>query len=596
MKKKNIIYLLSVIVMAGLAGCNSISDEASSEIAISEADISIEENASIEEAEDTQKEPKEDAILEETEEVPKEAEEDTTVYGNTAGNIIGGGLFLEDDDYFYLYHGYDNCVYKTEKQTGISDKLVDGYCLQLNMVDGKIYANMAQDEAIIEIEPESGKITEIRKGRVEYLMSADRELYFTDVSDGSLRKISLDTMEETVLVDQPIVTPCIYKDAVYFALDSDGHYLYSVAREGGEITRINEVYSFMPTMYKDKIYYLGIENEEYSIRSMDLDGSNEKVIVETDAVFMNLHDGKLYYVDGIDRSKVYFIDLDSEDLLPEVQDLETKIEEAVNRYAIESVSEYNLEGYMGLNLQRRYMAFMCMETMDGQQYMDEYIYDEINERILPVAYFFVNREVLEAAMEEATKESKEESADVGETAPAVPQAPARAYPAGNYSLGSVYGPKLSQAELDEVADAVQTYMNSYDFSSMSEYDKVATAHDYLCNTCEFAPDWRYNRANTAWGALIYHEAQCSGYARAMKALCDAMGVGCYYVHADENAINPSHQWNEVCIDGNWYIIDVQGNDKSGFKAFYLLSDDTYAAISGMSWDRSSVPACPADYY
>lgn len=98
------------------------------------------------------------------------------------------------------------------------------------------------------------------------------------------------------------------------------------------------------------------------------------------------------------------------------------------------------------------------------------------------------------------------------------------------------------------------------------------------------------------GALVYHEAQCSGYARAMKALCDAMGVGCYYVHADENAFNPSHQWNEVCIDGNWYIIDVQGNDKSGFKAFYLLSDDTYAAMSGMSWDRSSVPACLADYF
>lgn len=74
--------------------------------------------------------------------------------------------------------------------------------------------------------------------------------------------------------------------------------------------------------------------------------------------------------------------------------------------------------------------------------------------------------------------------------------------------------------MNEVADAVQTYMDSYDFSSMSEYEKVATAHDYLCNTCQFALDWRYNRANTAWGALIHHEAQCSGYSRAMKALCD----------------------------------------------------------------------------
>lgn len=592
MKKKIFLCLLSTIMIAGLTGCGSVSDEMSNRI----SETLLEDSVSAREIEDTQEETKEAIIQEEGKEVPEEVEADITVYGNTAGNIMGGGLFLQDDDYFYLYHGYDNCVYKTEKKTGISDKLVDGYCLQLNMVDGKIYANMAQNDTVIEIEPKSGEIAEIRNGGVEYLISADKELYFTDVSDSSLRKISLETMEETVLVDQPIVTPCIYKDAVYFALDSEDHFLCSVPREGGEITQINEVYSFMPTVYKDKIYYLGMENEEYSIRSMELDGSGEKVIVKTDAVFMNLYDGKLHYVDGVDRSKIYSIDLDSEDLLPEMQDLDEKIEKAVNRYAIETVSEYKLDGYMGLNLQQGYMAFMCMETIDNQQYMDEYIYDEAGDRILPVAYFFVDRDILEAALQESTKESKEESADVGKTAPAAPKAPARAYPAGNYSQGSVYGPKLSQAELDQVADAVQVYLSSYDFSTMSEYDKVATAHDYLCNTCEYAPDWRYNRANTAWGALIYHEAQCSGYARAMKALCDAMGVGCYYVHADENAFNPSHQWNEVCIDGNWYIIDVQGNDTSGFKIFYLLSDDTYAAISGMSWDRGSVPACPADYY
>lgn len=592
MKKKYIIFLLEIAVIAVLSGCGSALNEASGENIISEVETSIEESTSMEEIEEKLQE---EAVLEEVQEVP-EVEEDSTVYGNTAGNIMGGGLFLEDDNYFYLYHGYDNCVYKTDKKTGMSDKLADGYCLQLNMVDGKIYANMAQDDSVIEIDPESGETVEIRKGGVEYLIAADRELYFMDVSDSSLRKISLDSMEETVLVDKPIVTPYIYKDAVYFALDSDEHYLYSVLREGGEITQINEVYSYMPTIYKDRIYFLGMENEEYSICSMELDGSGESIIVDRDAVFLNLHNGKLYYVAGDDRSSIYCIDLEAETLVPELIDLEVQIEEAVNRYAIEAVSEYRLDGYMGLNFQQGYMAFMCVETMDGGQYMDEYIYDADKDRILPVAYFFVDREVLEAAMKESTKESKEESTNVGETAASAPQTPARAYPSGNYSTGSVYGPKLSQAELDQVADAVQAYMNSYDFSAMSEYDKVATAHDYLCNICQFAPDWRYNRANTAWGALVYHEAQCSGYARAMKALCDAMGIGCYYVHADENALNPSHQWNEVCIDGNWYIIDVQGNDKSGFKAFYLLSDDTYAAMSGMSWDRGSVPACPTDYY
>jgi transglutaminase-like putative cysteine protease len=167
---------------------------------------------------------------------------------------------------------------------------------------------------------------------------------------------------------------------------------------------------------------------------------------------------------------------------------------------------------------------------------------------------------------------------------------------GSYSPGSVYGPSLSQAELNQVREKVQYFKDHYIDDTMSDYMKVKMAHDYLVSVCSYAPSWALNRANTAWGALVYGEAQCSGYARAMKALCDGIGIGCYYVHADANASNPSHQWNEVCVNGKWYIIDVQCNDLSRFYAVFLVSDSTFARTFGMSWDRSSVPPCPEDYF
>ena len=166
---------------------------------------------------------------------------------------------------------------------------------------------------------------------------------------------------------------------------------------------------------------------------------------------------------------------------------------------------------------------------------------------------------------------------------------------GNYSPGSVYGPSLSQAELNQVREKVQEFKDHYIDDTMTDYMKVKMAHDYLASVCSYAPSWALNRANTAWGALVYGEAQCSGYARAMKALCDGIGIGCYYVHADANSSNPSHQWNEVCVNGKWYIIDVQCNDSSGFYAVFLVSDDTFARQFGTSWDRNSVPPCPEDY-
>lgn len=162
--------------------------------------------------------------------------------------------------------------------------------------------------------------------------------------------------------------------------------------------------------------------------------------------------------------------------------------------------------------------------------------------------------------------------------------------------GSVYGPKLTQAELEEVAAAVQGFVTNYITEGMTDAQKVRAANDFLCHTVSYADSWAYHGANTAWGALIYHEAQCSGYARAMKALCDGMGIACYYVHSSAT----SHQWNEVCVDGKWYIIDVTANDTAWNGAVFLVNEEQFVNFwraQGYSedWDRSSVPACPENF-
>lgn len=168
---------------------------------------------------------------------------------------------------------------------------------------------------------------------------------------------------------------------------------------------------------------------------------------------------------------------------------------------------------------------------------------------------------------------------------------------GNYKKGSVYGPSLSAAELQEVRQVVQTFKLNHIKKGMSNYEKVRAAHDYLCVNCDYAyRGWQYNNANTAWGALVYGEAQCSGYSRAMKALCDAVGVPCYYVHANSKSANPSHQWNQVKVDGKWYIVDVQCNDSSGFYAYFLVSGKYYKASSGMRWNESKLPKTSKSNY
>lgn len=161
---------------------------------------------------------------------------------------------------------------------------------------------------------------------------------------------------------------------------------------------------------------------------------------------------------------------------------------------------------------------------------------------------------------------------------------------GNYKAGSVYGPSLNNKELMQVRRVVQSFQSNYIKKGMSDYEKARAAFFFLRSNCKYArKGWQYNGANTAWGALVYGEAQCSGFARGMKALCDAAGVKCYYVHANAKAYNPSHQWVEVRISGKWYIVDAQGG-------FFLVGSKTWRNSMGMSWNTKGLPKCSSSDY
>ncbi|MBS1481131.1 MAG: transglutaminase domain-containing protein [Christensenellaceae bacterium] len=133
----------------------------------------------------------------------------------------------------------------------------------------------------------------------------------------------------------------------------------------------------------------------------------------------------------------------------------------------------------------------------------------------------------------------------------------------DYKKGSVYGSYLSTRELKEVKAKVAEVVSASISDGMMDREKIIALVNYVYNHCSYAPDWSKKRANTAWGLLVYGEAQCSGYARGMVALFDAVGIESRYVHVAKDApINLSHQWNLVKLDGKWYHLDVQMNDSS----------------------------------
>lgn len=679
--------ILGVFLFTGCKSANSVEEKwqdagnigMEQEVTLTETPdkVAVSENSSVYETEivtEPTPEPTSEPMQEPT---PIPFAEDTNVYGNTIGNIYNAGLMYEDQEYYYMYYLYNDCVYRTNKTSGESVRLGTGQLMEMNVADGKIYGGRAGDvSGLFEIDMVTGEEKLLREGMLNLVQVVNKDIYFVDLEGNSLRKMNLETLQETILVPEGVKVFSVYKDAVYFVSETEEKGLCSIPCEGGTIQVLSDADADMPIVYKDKIYYAASEDEGAALYSMNLDGSENRKLAETNISSLNINNGILYCLDGFGSNRVYYMELEAEEAVLKQYELEEQIKTAIEEYAAVSVTDIEVTEYAALNFTEGHLMFLCTTLIDGEYYSDEFLYDFETDKVMPVAYFCnevpllpsytvedmnkvmyvqstvnirkgpstdyeklgslsMNREVqvtgqastgwyriewkgqeafvsqkylgdspvvvVEVPQNTVVEETRTET-PIPETVVTETPVPETVvtqngnYPPGDYSAGTVYGPKLNETERNQVAEAVRKFLNSYNFAAMSEYEKVQVAHDYLCNICEYAPSWSANGANTAWGALVYGEAQCSGYARAMKALCDAMGIGCYYVHADANALNPSHQWNTVCIDGNWYIIDVQGDDKNNGYFFFLVSDATYAGLGGMSWDRSSVPACPNDYF
>lgn len=525
-------------------------------------------------------------------EVLEQQAEQTYIYGNSIGNIYNRGLFFSDEENnLYVYSAHASGLFKVNSEDSSAIPIEDSslfYASKVgDMIYGVKYSEDGDDAELVAYSLVDNTYTRICDGEVSCPQVVNQKLYYTDETNNYLRCYDIESKEETILLEKAVYYPMIVEDIVYFQMDSDGESLYSMSLLDGSLTKLNSIRSYLPLIYKDKIYYSSAdENEMHSFRCMNLDGTEDTHLADITIATANIYKDTYYFLDADHRDVISYIDLTAETIEVQTLDLQNEVKEKfLERWGDLFTPNLILTNYHSYNFADNKMLFY-VDVVDNYIYLggEGFIYDlETGEvELVYDKYGLGELENTSDTDEDAIQSQEPEETTVIN------------YPSGDYSVGSIYGPKLSQQELNEVAEVVNQFLATYNTSAMTDYQKVETAHDYLCQNVTYAASWKYNGANTAWGALVYGEAQCSGYARAMKALCDAMDVGCYYVHADENAINPSHQWNEVCVDGNWYIIDVQCNDDSGFRAFFLVSDDTYAG-AGLSWDRSNVPVCPNDY-
>lgn len=94
------------------------------------------------------------------------------------------------------------------------------------------------------------------------------------------------------------------------------------------------------------------------------------------------------------------------------------------------------------------------------------------------------------------------------------------------------------------------------------YEFEKSVHATLAGMDVYTLGAPYNQ--TAYSALNTGRTVCAGYSRAFQYVCQLAGIPCYYC---SGYAGESHAWNIICLDGDYYNVDLTWDDTDSSAGF-----------------------------
>ena len=90
---------------------------------------------------------------------------------------------------------------------------------------------------------------------------------------------------------------------------------------------------------------------------------------------------------------------------------------------------------------------------------------------------------------------------------------------------------------------------------LNVFDAEKILHDYLVNKSTYKDaDAPYSHEMP--GVFLYGIGVCEGMAKAFKYLCDNLEIHAGIVVGNTKEEIVAHAWNQICLDGEWYNVDI----------------------------------------
>lgn len=155
----------------------------------------------------------------------------------------------------------------------------------------------------------------------------------------------------------------------------------------------------------------------------------------------------------------------------------------------------------------------------------------------------------------------------------------------NIKLNKLY----SKEQINIINKEVDRIIKELITDNMNNETKIRTIHDYIINNTYYdkvrndTGNSTY-ASNTAYGALIEHQAICSGYADAMELFLNKFNIKNYKI------ASKTHVWNALYLDNNWYHLDLTWDDPVSERGpildhkYFLVNNDELTKADGNNID------------
>ncbi|PKM55416.1 MAG: hypothetical protein CVV00_03900 [Firmicutes bacterium HGW-Firmicutes-5] len=120
--------------------------------------------------------------------------------------------------------------------------------------------------------------------------------------------------------------------------------------------------------------------------------------------------------------------------------------------------------------------------------------------------------------------------------------------------------KITKTEFDTSLKKAEAILDEIIQDGMTPFEKILAIHDYLVDHIVYTKDIEAGEEYiyTMYGALIYGDAVCQGYAEAFHYLSTMVGLETIIIQG--TAGGQAHAWNLVQLEEEWYHVDVTWDD------------------------------------